>query len=113
MKMNPSISIAALALFAAMANTRFNWPRKDRRHISGITNSSTLARSASPQVLSILPFSVHPILSSNGILVGGSATSIPTTSASDFFVCGGIDGLVPNVFDAMNGETARLVTSAA
>ena len=31
---------------------------------------------------------------------GASATPIPTTSVSNGFVCGGLDGLVPNVFHA-------------
>jgi probable HAF family extracellular repeat protein len=53
------------------------------------------------------PFNVRPILSSDGILVGGSATSIPTTSTSDPFVCGGIDGLVPNVFQAFEWRDGK------
>ena len=39
-----------------------------------------------------------PALNRRGMTVGGSATSVPTSPTSDFFVCGGPEGLVPNVF---------------
>jgi probable HAF family extracellular repeat protein len=39
-----------------------------------------------------------PPLNRRGMTVGGSATSVPTSPTSDFFVCGGLEGLVPNVF---------------
>src|SRR5262249_40437445 len=41
---------------------------------------------------------VFPPLNMRGMAVGGSATSVATSSTSDFFVCGGPEGLVPNVF---------------
>jgi probable HAF family extracellular repeat protein len=37
-------------------------------------------------------------LNKRGLVVGGSATSIPTTGTSNFLVCGGISGTVPFVF---------------
>ena len=40
--------INAIALF--VARSRFGWPRRHKQQISDITNSSTLARSAAPQV---------------------------------------------------------------
>jgi len=41
---------------------------------------------------------IFPPLNMRGMAVGGSATSVATSSTSDFFVCGGPEGLVPNVF---------------
>ena len=52
-----------------------------------------------------------PPLNSRGMAVGSSATSVSTSSTSDFFVCGGSEGLVPNVFHAFehrNGTIADL-----
>lgn len=46
------------------------------------------------------PFNDFPILDKHGTIVGSSATSVPTTSTNNFFVCGGLDGVVPNVFHA-------------
>jgi probable HAF family extracellular repeat protein len=57
------------------------------------------------------PFNVFSSLSSEGITVGSSATGMPTNSYSNFFVCGGLDGVVPNVFHAFawqNGAVADL-----
>ena len=39
-----------------------------------------------------------PIVSRRGAAVGSSATSVPTSSHSHPFVCGGLDGVVPFVF---------------
>ena len=50
-------------------------------------------------------------LNSRGMVVGGSATSIPTTGTSNFLVCGGLSGTVPFVFHAFgwhNGVVADL-----
>jgi probable HAF family extracellular repeat protein len=46
------------------------------------------------------PFNVFPAINNRGTTVGSSATAILTNSYSNFFVCGGLDGLVPNVFHA-------------
>jgi probable HAF family extracellular repeat protein len=48
------------------------------------------------------PFNTFRSISSGGVVVGSAATAIPTNSNSDFFVCGGLDGLVPQVFDAFS-----------
>jgi probable HAF family extracellular repeat protein len=45
-----------------------------------------------------------PPLNRRGTTVGGSATSVPTSSTSDFFLCGGPDGLVPNVFHGFKSQ---------
>jgi len=44
------------------------------------------------------PVNSFPPLNRRGTAVGASATSVATSSTSDFFVCGGPEGLVPNVF---------------
>lgn len=42
-------------------------------------------------------FGSHNQINRRGAVVGGAATSIPTTSISNLFVCGGLDGSVPFV----------------
>src|SRR5262249_42504766 len=42
-------------------------------------------------------FGSHHQINHQGTVVGGSATSIPTTAVSNSFVCGGLDGTVPFV----------------
>jgi probable HAF family extracellular repeat protein len=57
------------------------------------------------------PFNTYHSISRGGTVVGGSATAIFTNSNSDFFVCGGLDGLLPQVFHAFsfqNGVTTDL-----
>ena len=54
-------------------------------------------------------FNVFSSLSSNGITVGSSATATPTNPYSDFFVCGGLDGVVPNVFHAFAWQDGSVV----
>ena len=43
-------------------------------------------------------------LNKRGLVVGGSATSIPTTGTSNFLVCGGLSGTVPFVFHAFEWD---------
>jgi uncharacterized membrane protein len=50
-------------------------------------------------------------INGRGTAVGGSATSIPTTSVSNFFICGGASGAVPFVnhaFEWQNGVVTDL-----
>jgi probable HAF family extracellular repeat protein len=52
-----------------------------------------------------------PALNSHGTTVGNSATPTPSTSISSGFVCGGPNGLVPNVshaFELQNGAVTDL-----
>lgn len=51
------------------------------------------------------PFNDFPVLNNHGVIVGASATPTPTTAISNFFVCGGSDGIVPNVFHAFKWQT--------
>ncbi len=46
------------------------------------------------------PFNAVPAVNGRGTTVGGSATPGPTAPTSNFFGCGGGDGIVPNVFHA-------------
>ena len=59
------------------------------------------------------PFNDSPILNNHGTIVGGSATSIPTTSISNFFVCGGADGIVPNVFHGFKWQSGAVTDLGA
>jgi len=45
-----------------------------------------------------------------GTTVGGSTTSTPTPSTSNFFLCGGIEGIVPNVNHAFKWDDENGVT---
>lgn len=53
-------------------------------------------------------FGSHNQINRGGTVVGGAATSIPTTPTSNGFVCGGLDGTVPFVNHAFQwkGDTA-------
>jgi hypothetical protein len=59
------------------------------------------------------PFNDFPILNNHGTIVGSSATSIPTTSTSNFFVCGGLDGIVPRVFHAFKWQKGAVTDLGA
>lgn len=60
------------------------------------------------------PANVNPELSSRGTTAGASATSVSTTSTSNFFgVCGGLDGLVPNVYHAFEWQRGAVVDLGA
>lgn len=54
--------------------------------------------------LTVLNFNSVPTINSFGAVVGASATSVSTTSISNGFVCGGIDGIVPNVYHAFKWQ---------
>jgi len=57
------------------------------------------------------PFiSASSVLNKKGMAVGGSATSTPTTSTSNFLVCGGLGGVpfVSHAFEAQNGMVTDL-----
>jgi len=53
-------------------------------------------------------FGSHNQISRRGTVVGGAATSIPTTFVSNGFVCGGLDGTVPFVNHAFKWRAGGL-----
>jgi probable HAF family extracellular repeat protein len=53
-------------------------------------------------------FGSHNAINRDGAVVGGAATSTPTSSTSNFFVCGGLDGLVPFVNRAFRWQHGEL-----
>jgi len=55
------------------------------------------------------PFNVFSSLNSEGTTVGSSATVIPSNSSNNFYVCGGLDGVVPNVFHAFAWQDGSVV----
>jgi probable HAF family extracellular repeat protein len=59
------------------------------------------------------PFNVNPELSSRGTTAGGSATSVPLILANNPFICGGLDGIVPNVFHAFEWRKGAVLDLAA
>lgn len=101
MKSRRLIFVTAITLFAALSLPIHLAAQDTRYKLVDIGTFGGPASFVNP------PFNVHPILNSNGILVGGSATSIPTSSTSNFFVCGGFDGLVPNVFHAFESRDGK------
>jgi probable HAF family extracellular repeat protein len=58
-------------------------------------------------------FNAVPALNSHGTLVGASGTAVPTTSTSDFFVCGGGEGDLPNVFHAFKWQNGSITDLGA
>jgi probable HAF family extracellular repeat protein len=59
------------------------------------------------------PFNVNPELSSRGVTAGASATAVSTTSTSNGFVCGGLDGPVPRVFHAFEWQDGAVLDLGA
>lgn len=112
MKSRTLTSISAVVLCAALARpiglaAQDNADGKHEHHHYKLIDMGTFGGPAS---FVNPPFNVHPILSSNGILVGGSATSIATNSTSDPFVCGGIDDLDPNnIFHAFEWQDGKVI----
>src|SRR5579872_4357988 len=94
--------VTATALFAAVAvpdqlAAQDSQDHKDQHHHYKLIDVGTFGGSAS---FTNPPFNVNPELSGRGVTAGGSATGVSTTSTSNGFVCGGLDGLVPKVFHA-------------
>jgi probable HAF family extracellular repeat protein len=54
-----------------------------------------------------------PIVSRQGTTVGASATSVPTSSHSHPFVCGGLDGTVPFVFHGFEWQDSGVTDLGA
>jgi hypothetical protein len=55
----------------------------------------------------------HHQINRRGVVVGGAATSIPTTPTSNFLVCGGLDGLVPFVNHAFEWQHGSMTDLGA
>jgi hypothetical protein len=94
MKYGFSICRATIALFALTAAFRLA-AQDNKRHHYQLIDMGTFGGPAS---FVNPPFNGNPELSSRGVSAGGSATPVATTSISNLFVCGGLDGVVPNVF---------------
>jgi probable HAF family extracellular repeat protein len=72
-----------------------NLPNHHQHHQYRIIDMGTFG---GPSSFVNFPYNAVPAVNSRGATVGASATPVATTSTSDFFVCGGLDGIVPNVF---------------
>ncbi len=104
MKSRILMCITAMTLFAALAiqvRPRLAAQEQGKEHTRyRLIDLGTLGGPAS-YVNETIPFvNGSDDLNSRGLVVGSAATSIPTTGTSNFLVCGGLDGLVPNVFHA-------------
>jgi probable HAF family extracellular repeat protein len=113
MKSSLSMYIAAVTLFAALAvplqlAAQESHDQKPKHHRYKLIDMGTFG---GPMSFINPTFNSVPALNSHGTTVGGSATSTPTTSTSNFFVCGGPLGAVSNVFHAFawqNGTVSDL-----
>ena len=94
----PAIALfAALAVPVQLAAQDIQTQKSNRHHHYQLIDMGTFGGPASFVNPS---FNVFPAVNNEGVTVGASATAIPTNANSNFFVCGGLDGLVPNVFHA-------------
>lgn len=107
------LMFTAITLFAALAisvlpRLAAQEQQDKKQHLYKLVDIGTFGGPAS---FVNPPFNGNPELSSHGVTGGGSATPVATTSMSNLFVCGGLDGVVPNVFHAFewqNGVVADL-----
>ena len=107
--------VTAIALFAAVAvpdqlAAQGSQDHKDQHHHYKLIDVGTFGGSAS---FINPPFNVNPELSGRGVTAGGSATGVSTTSTSNGFVCGGLDGLVPKVFHAFEWRDGAVLDLGA
>ena len=91
-----SISLAALALSAALSVPIPVLAQK--HHHYKLIDMGTFGG----------PMSSYPILNEHSTIVGWSATSVPTTAASNPFICGGVDGSISFVTVAFHFENGNL-----
>jgi probable HAF family extracellular repeat protein len=90
---------AAVTLFAALAipirlTAQDSQDHKHKHHHYKLIDMGTFGGPAS---FLVSPENSRPALNSRGTTVGGSSTNTPLSSTSDPFVCGGDQGLIPNV----------------
>jgi probable HAF family extracellular repeat protein len=91
----PIITVILLAALESPVRLAAQEQKKLHHHYK-LIDMGTLG---GPQSYINPPFNSVPPLSRKGMVVGGSATSVPTSGISDFYVCGGPNG-IPNVFHA-------------
>ena len=89
-----ALLVAALALPLRLA-AQYNQGANPKHHHYKLIDIGTFG---GPESFINGTGNIFPPLNMRGMAVGGSATSVATSSTSDFFVCGGPEGLVPNVF---------------
>jgi probable HAF family extracellular repeat protein len=104
MKSRFLICFTAIALFAALANPAGLAAEDNQEHNNNHKDHHyrliDVGTFGGPASFINAPFNAVPAVNGRGTTVGASATPVPTTPTSDFFVCGGLDGIVPNVFHA-------------
>jgi probable HAF family extracellular repeat protein len=117
MKSRTLTCMTAMTLFAALAipiplaaQDNQDHKHKHKHHHYKLINMGTFGGPAS---FINPPFNVNPELSGRGVTAGASATAVSTTSTSNFFVCGGLDGLVPKVFHAFEWQDGAVLDLGA
>jgi probable HAF family extracellular repeat protein len=113
MKSKKLARIASIALFTLLAvearlAAQNNRDEKPKHHHYKLIDIGTFGGPAS---FINSPANAFPAMNDRGMTVGGSASPVHTSSTSDFFVCGGLEGVVPNVIHAFrlkNGAVADL-----
>jgi probable HAF family extracellular repeat protein len=112
MKSRTLMFVTAMTLFAAVPMplrlaAQNNQDHNHKHHHYQLIDMGTFGGPVSSNV----PFIQGGTLNSRGVTVGWSATSTPTTPTSSFFICGGLDAVVPfitHTFEWQEGVVADL-----
>jgi probable HAF family extracellular repeat protein len=107
------VILAALTIPAALAaQGQSGEERRSKHHRYKLVDLGTFGGPES-YINPAFTFGSHNQINRYGMVVGGAATSIPTTVNSDGFVCGGLDGTVPFVNHAFNWENGEITDMGA
>ena len=105
MKTRLMIAIGALTAAAALAlPLRLAAQNKNVRHRFHHYQLIDMGTFGGPMSFINLPFNAVPALNNQGTTVGSSATSIASTSTSNYFICNGPGGDVPNIFHGFQSQ---------
>jgi probable HAF family extracellular repeat protein len=105
MKSRFAMFFVVITLFAALAiPTRLAAQDNHNNHKHHHYQLIDMGTFGGPMSFINLPFNAVPALNSQGTTVGSSATSIATTSTSNYFVCN-----VPNIFHAFESQNSLTV----
>jgi probable HAF family extracellular repeat protein len=96
---------AALAIPVGLAAQDYQKRNNEQHHHYQLIDVGTFGGPASFVAETIEFVSATGELSKAGVVVGGSATSIPTTATSNPLLCGGIAGGIPDVFHVFEWQS--------
>jgi hypothetical protein len=96
-------SLAAVAIHVWLAAQEPADVQKKQHHRYKLVDLGTFGGPES-YINPAFTFGSHNQINHDGMVVGGAATPIPTTPASNGFICGGLDSAVPFVNHAFKGQ---------